>query len=597
MDTPVTEQPPPEPPTSEPSSSQPPPQQPPPGHGFGEWWSSLYRSSTERLAGGVAGGLAHRFGVPVLLVRVGLVLAAFFGIGFPLYVLAWALLPNDRGERVMGHGPVRDLLTVAAVLVAGLMLFAEFDDVDYWSVVGRALPWLVVLGGLVLLLRRADGASPHPPVSTSSGPPLSPPPPPPPGTAPTPVVGGPRVLPTPTPAPRPPRPPRARPVVGPLTWCLALLAVGALGLIELVTGSGTADIGPGPIAAVVLVVFGLGLTFSAVRGRARGLILPALALAVGLAGLTALDVRADTFAGPFDLHISDPAKLPADVESAGGSNTFDAGELELTSDRTVGIRQTVGTLRLILPRTTTTKVLVHVGTGSARVERPSAQNALYDPEQSQRWIDDGLPEEGTTLSSSDLRVAVDNFWGSTLRDIDRSGGVVTIDQGSDHTLVIDVDLGLGNLTILDPRWSDVPDRIFQPVQLCTVGGGARGVVEDCPDVPVDRRVALCLNDSGYLVDCREDRPGTLDFPRMAACRGFDGEYRSCDELGIEPVGAELVSPPGPDDPPEPTIAPVETSEPPTTAEPSEPPTAVAESTVAPPTPDATVPPVPTTVGG
>jgi len=136
MDTPVTEQPPPEPPTSEPSSSQPPPQQPPPGHGFGEWWSSLYRSSTERLAGGVAGGLAHRFGVPVLLVRVGFVLAAFFGIGFPLYVLAWALLPNDRGERVMGHGPVRDLLTVAAVLVAGLMLFAEFDDVDYWSVVG-----------------------------------------------------------------------------------------------------------------------------------------------------------------------------------------------------------------------------------------------------------------------------------------------------------------------------------------------------------------------------------------------------------------------------------------------------------------------------
>ena len=114
---------------------------------------------------------------------------------------------------------------------------------------------------------------------------------------------------------------------------------------------------------------------------------------------------------------------------------------------------------------------------------------------------------------------------------------------------------------------------------------------------MDRRVALCLNDSGYLVDCREDRPGTLDFPRMAACRGFDGEYRSCDELGIEPVGAELVSPPGPDDPPEPTIAPVETSEPPTTAEPSEPPTAVAESTVAPPTPDATVPPVPTTVGG
>jgi len=272
-------------------------------------------------------------------------------------------------------------------------------------------------------------------------------------------------------------------------------------------------------------------------------------------------------------------------------------ELELTSNRTIGIRQTAGTLRINLPRTTTTKVLVHVGTGDARVERPSARNALYDPAQSQRWIDNGLPESGETLSAADLRRAINGYWGTTTRDVDRSGGVVSVDQGSDHTLVIDVELGLGSLTILDPRWSDVPDRVVQPVQLCTVGGGARGVVEDCPDVPVDRRVALCLNDSGFLVDCREDRPGTFDFPRVAACRGFDGEYRSCDELGIEPVGAELVSSPGPDDPPEATIAPAETSEPPTTAEPSEPSTTLAESTVAPPTPDATVPPVPTTVGG
>jgi phage shock protein PspC (stress-responsive transcriptional regulator) len=585
----------------------------------------LYRSSTERLAGGVAGGLAHRFGVPVLLVRVGFVLAAFFGIGFPLYVLAWVLLPNDRGERVMGHGPVRDLLTVGAVLVAGLMLFAEFDDVDYWSVVGRTLPWLVILGGLVLLLRRADGASsrspgvsapppPPPAADASSVSPLAPPPPPPsyPVAVASPVVGPPRPLPSP-PASRSPRPPRPRPVIGPLTWCVALLAVGAMGLVELVDGSDSTTVGPGPLAAVVMIVFGLGLTLSAFRGRARGLILPALALAVGLAGLTALDVRADTVAGPFDLRISDESKLPDDVESAVGSNTFDVRELELTSNRTIGIRQTAGTLRINLPRTTTTKVLVHVGTGDARVERPSARNALYDPAQSQRWIDNGLPESGETLSAADLRRAINGYWGTTTRDVDRSGGVVSVDQGSDHTLVIDVELGLGSLTILDPRWSDVPDRVVQPVQLCTVGGGARGVVEDCPDVPVDRRVALCLNDSGFLVDCREDRPGTFDFPRVAACRGFDGEYRSCDELGIEPVGAELISPVDPNSPPEATIAPVGSSDPSDPTGTSDPSVAVEEratvsttpgtappDTVDAPSPQATVPapvPVPTTVGG
>ncbi len=622
MDTPVTEpsQPDPAQPEIPPQPEAPPRPEGRSAAGIGEWFASLFRSSTDRLAGGVAGGLAQRFGLPVLLVRVGFVLTAFLGIGFPLYVLGWALLPNERGDRVMGHGPVRDLVAVGAVLVAGLMLFAEFDDVNYSSIVGRSVPWLIILGGLALILRRGDDtagrpsdprvplrptAPRHPAPPAASPVSVSEVPPPPPGyqyvSSTASGVTGPRPLPT----PRPPRPPRRRPVVGPLTWCVALLAVGTLGLIEMLNGDASTDIGPGPMAAVVMIVFGLGLTVSAFRGRARGLVLPALALAVGLAGLTALDVRADTTAGEFDRRISNPALLPAELESLGGSNRLDVSDLRLDTDRTVRIRQTVGSLQIVLPRETTTRIRVHVGTGSASVERPSGRNAVYDNQVTERWLVDGLPKDGTALTASELRNALDGYWGRIGRDVDRDG-TLTFAHNSDHALTIDVDLGVGNLTVFDPRWADLPADLVPPTQLCTVGGGPRGVVEPCSDVAEASRVALCINEVGNLVDCREDRPGTVDWPRVAACRGADGEARPCVDVGIDPIGAELIVPGAPDADPSDTIAEPHPTDPsvaveerataPSTTAPS---TTAPPDTIAPPTPQATVPaplPVPTPGG-
>lgn len=602
MDTPVTEPPSTEPP--DPPGTQPPPTDP--GPGIGDWLSSLHRSSSERILGGVAGGLAQRFGLPVVLVRIGFVVTAFVGIGFPVYVVAWALLPTERGDRVMGHGPVRDLVAVGAVLVAGLMLFAQLDDVDYPSLMGRAIPWLVVLGGLALLLRRADrssgrGAPPPPPPTDPFS--TSPVPPPPPGyrytpTGAEPVVTAPRVVPT----PRPARAPRPRPFVGPITWGIALVALAVMGLVELADGGRHSLIGPGPMAAVVLIVFGAGIALTAFRGRARGLLLPAVALLLGLAGLTALDVRADTFEGGFDVRAASSVDLPSTLQSAIGSNRLDLGELELTEDRTVTVRQTAGSLRIVLPRATSTRVLLDVGTGWARVERPSASTALYDTDIAADWVARGLPRDGDPLTATELDLAVSGFLGSNERSLDRDGAVFTVDHDSDAQLTIDVELGVGDVRIIDPRWTDVPDRIATPVQLCTVGGGPRGVVEPCPDVPEAQRVALCINDLGNLVDCREDRPGTVDWPRVPACRAAGGDFRSCLDLGIEPIGAELVSPVDPDDPTEDTIAPLDE---PVDAEPepapsataaTEPTTTAAPGPVPPPTPEATVPPVPTPGG-
>lgn len=57
----------------------------------------LYRSKRHRLVAGVAGGMAERFGVPVLLVRLLWVLLLLPG-GIPgviPYLICWIVIPDE----------------------------------------------------------------------------------------------------------------------------------------------------------------------------------------------------------------------------------------------------------------------------------------------------------------------------------------------------------------------------------------------------------------------------------------------------------------------------------------------------------------------
>ena len=55
---------------------------------------SGFRRGPQRVLGGIAGGIAHRLGAKVALVRL-LVLLAFLlpGVGLALYLILWVLLP------------------------------------------------------------------------------------------------------------------------------------------------------------------------------------------------------------------------------------------------------------------------------------------------------------------------------------------------------------------------------------------------------------------------------------------------------------------------------------------------------------------------
>ncbi|WP_040338499.1 PspC domain-containing protein [Candidatus Blastococcus massiliensis] len=148
--------PPPPAPPLEPPAWQPPP--PPPGPAPRP---QLRRSRSDKVIGGVGGGLAEYSGVDALLWRVGFVaLALAGGTGVLVYLLLWLLMPatpvGEPGAPAAPRPPAGPRSPVPGVTIAGLLivlgslaLIARFSDWDIHptAYIGGAL--LVVGAGLV----------------------------------------------------------------------------------------------------------------------------------------------------------------------------------------------------------------------------------------------------------------------------------------------------------------------------------------------------------------------------------------------------------------------------------------------------------------
>src|SRR3954452_10731214 len=89
----MTSAPPPAEPTVDPSWEPP---TPPPGPPGPPARTELRRSSTDKMIGGVCGGLADYSGIDPLLWRIGFVaLTLAVGVGVPAYLLLWLFMPAD----------------------------------------------------------------------------------------------------------------------------------------------------------------------------------------------------------------------------------------------------------------------------------------------------------------------------------------------------------------------------------------------------------------------------------------------------------------------------------------------------------------------
>ena len=152
-----------------------PPPPPPPGPPAR---AQLRRSSTDKMVGGVCGGLAEYSGIDPLLWRVGFVALTFAGgSGILVYLLLWLLMPHgdaptdrrapldrlaDRRAAAGPRSPVPGITIAGLLIVIGiLVLLTRFTswDVDARGFFGAAL--LVVGLGLVAAAftggRRARG--------------------------------------------------------------------------------------------------------------------------------------------------------------------------------------------------------------------------------------------------------------------------------------------------------------------------------------------------------------------------------------------------------------------------------------------------------
>jgi phage shock protein PspC (stress-responsive transcriptional regulator) len=134
----------------------------------------IYRSNTEKVIGGVCGGLGEYFGIDPTWVRVLFVLTIFAnGVGLLAYLIGWIVIPRETEvstETTTAEGSMAEGHSVAAhqsreahkhrgagflpgiILVILGMIFL-FDRVFYWFDFDYVWPLVLVGIGVILIYR------------------------------------------------------------------------------------------------------------------------------------------------------------------------------------------------------------------------------------------------------------------------------------------------------------------------------------------------------------------------------------------------------------------------------------------------------------
>ena len=320
------------------------------------WETRPARPRDDRKIAGVAAAIARRYDVDPVLIRIGFVVAAFYGVGILLYIAGWIALPDESdkaptasgaGRRRARHrGPHPGLiigLVIVGVITAGTIIGGE----------PQVLFSLAVVGGLLFLLHRhrADQGIPGRPVaaaaaasattSTDAGPDVAADPlagsmgadgdparrtePP----AWDPLGAAPFAWDLPEPsAPTQAAAPRRRSRLTLVTLGLALLAGGIAGGILLAGGDLA---GLRVVVGVVLGVIGLGLVVGAFLQQGRGLILLALPLIFISYAATAAPLNGWKGAGTIEATPTSAGAVAARYEQSVGDIQLDLRQLDLST--------------------------------------------------------------------------------------------------------------------------------------------------------------------------------------------------------------------------------------------------------------------------
>lgn len=135
----------------------------------------LARSSTDRMIAGVCGGLATYLGIDSVLVRLAFVVLLFAsGIGFPIYIILWIIMPQEDNVSKSGSEVIQENIeemgqTVSSsvsrigrpgtvgILLILFGLYFWFSQMGWLSWANGIFWPLVIIGlGIYLLARRSQ---------------------------------------------------------------------------------------------------------------------------------------------------------------------------------------------------------------------------------------------------------------------------------------------------------------------------------------------------------------------------------------------------------------------------------------------------------
>lgn len=136
----------------------------------------LVRSQTDKMLAGVCGGLAAYLGIDSVFVRLLFVLLLFAsGVGFPIYLILWFIMPGEGSASKPNSEVIQDNLeemsytlsksvnrigrpgTVGVLLIL-LGLYFLFNQMGWLHWISGGLFWpLVIIGiGIYMLIRRSQ---------------------------------------------------------------------------------------------------------------------------------------------------------------------------------------------------------------------------------------------------------------------------------------------------------------------------------------------------------------------------------------------------------------------------------------------------------
>lgn len=377
------------------------------------WVSRPRRPHEGRKIAGVAAGIAQRYQIDPVVVRVAFVAMALCnGAGFLIYLLGWLWLAQDNdevsaAEALIGRGrsstpvPLTILLGLAVLPATGFFVDGGF------TMVGGVL----LSVGAVYLLHRGRGSLNRPPsapevrpVDTAESPTtrVTPPAWDPLGAAP---FAWDLPEPTPTtavPAEQPSRPPhrRRRSRVGAATFGLSLVVLAG----ALVASSYSAWFTAQHIIGLVVATLGLGLLVGAFRGGGRGLI--GLVVPLSLAGAVLTSADFSTFDG--SEHVGDVDARPVTIEQLQSRYDTNAGTVDLdltglpaSGTATTAVEVGVGSVKVRVPASADVTVTCHTGLGSVECLGPEKGGR-----NNTATVTDGGTGEGGLKLELDVRAGV-----------------------------------------------------------------------------------------------------------------------------------------------------------------------------------------------